>query len=110
MPRKNTDPVQAIQALARSFPELARRPGTDPWDPAALDACALELVMHRRWGLRSAAQFVLGVWDRSRLWRFEAVAAMAAWDLAARAAFLTWAEDPWWVEDGRVRRPVASRS
>ena len=45
-----------------------------------------------------AARFVLNVWNSEDEWkigRFNVVNAMAAWDHEQRAAFLRWAQDPW---------------
>ncbi|MBX9622564.1 MAG: hypothetical protein K2X82_02005 [Gemmataceae bacterium] len=114
MTKTKPDPVTRIQALARSFPALSGAPGVilpgiDPWDPDRLDAWAGEMVAHQAWGRRSAALFILSVWDNDQTWasgRFDPVWAMGKWADGDRAAFAAWAAAPWWSDGGNaVRRP-----
>jgi hypothetical protein len=88
-------------ALARSFPSLAAAPGLDPFDPVAFIAWGDE----QDFQARQAAAFVYHVWSFGEAWLrtspFNAVFAMAVWDDEHRAAFLAWANDPWWSDWGR---------
>lgn len=88
---------EQIESLAESFPTLQGRPGTQPWDAEELDAWAVGPAPGH--GARSAARFVLTVWNEAGEWqcgRFELMEALACWDSAHRAAFLEWAREPWW--------------
>ena len=102
--------------LCRAFPTLRGVPGTDPWN-------ALHLL---EWlctsggvttGSSHAARFILQVWNPSTDWGalamkslseeglglqnvelqpFNVVKALAVWDSEHEAAFLAWAELPFW--------------
>ncbi len=89
--------VRARQTeFALTFPSLHGAPGVSPWDAIELNRWAVSGVSH---GEQLTAQFVLAVWDRYTDWeagRFDAMEALAVWDLAHRQAFLEWASNPWW--------------
>ena len=93
-----------IVLLARAFHVLDNADGLDPWDPEKLYAFASASESETT---RHAVRFVLAVWNddcipyldeasESKLGAFNVVEAMARWDFANRAAFVTWAEAPWW--------------
>jgi hypothetical protein len=45
----------------------------------------------------NCAHFILTVWDSGGpTGTFDAMAALAGWDRAHRAAFIEWAREPWW--------------
>jgi hypothetical protein len=113
-----TPPQYDLRALIESFPTLRR--GTDPellpppgrypqdysWDPEPFA---------ERWTVGSggeidAALFVLSVWNAHENWAeygltrggarggfFNLHTAMGNWDELHRAAFLSWASNPWWL-------------
>lgn len=86
-----------MSALARSFPTLTAAKGLEPWSPEELEAWACGPVPGS--GALHAARFVLAVWNANASWEcggFEVVKALGAWDAAHRAAFLSWAAQPWW--------------
>jgi len=115
MPAKTT-PRNDLEALARSFPTLAEvsneffEKGRFRFDQASHFA---------RWarigggGQRDAALFVLSVWNSNVDWAieengglsrggdrggfFDLHRALGNWDDGHRAAFLAWAESPWWL-------------
>lgn len=81
-----------IEALAASFPCLARAEGVKPFDPDRL----------KRWSSRAssgeahASRFLLGVWSGGRSTPpFLLLEAMNVWDSGQRAAFAAWAQAPW---------------
>jgi hypothetical protein len=85
-----------MTALARSFPSMHNAPGIEPWRPPDLDRWAAGPASS---GERVTARFLLAVWDPSAPWDcgpFDAMEALAVWDLKHRDAFLEWASDPWW--------------
>lgn len=84
-----------LVALTESFPTL--RGLLEVWDPDRLDtlACGPEPGS----GAFRAAQFVLGVWNHRadfKCGKFDFHVAWAIWDDDHQAAFLAWAQDPWW--------------
>ena len=100
--------------LVHSFPVLHRyAPGLDAPDDvdlklidawAAHDPDVVEKVIAAGRspfpgeGAKHAARFVLSVWDSRRKWKagsFDLFAALQAWDDQQRAAFQTWAANPW---------------
>lgn len=100
--------VGIITRLARSFPCLTGARGLSPWHPRRLDIWGL--VPARSFEARYAVAFVLNVWDCRSRWSvgpFDAVAALLQWDEADRAAFLGYANDPFWVNhDAPEPRPA----
>ena len=105
--------------LRDSFPSLRGRFGTLFNAQEVADFCRDPAVTS---GSGNAAKFVLSVWsgpgplrfngetreggDRIEIddWRwpgkilpFDLHAALGGWDESHRAAFLAWAQDPWWV-------------
>lgn len=87
---------ERMSRLAESFPTLKGRPGVRPWHPATL---------MDQWGeawasnaSRQAMAFVLSVWNGENEigQRFRATWAMGLWDHRHRAAFVAWAQKPWW--------------
>lgn len=90
------DTPAAMSALAGAFHALRHgAPGVDPWDPDALWAW-LDEGTASTYELASA-HFVLAVFDpRGPAGPFDAMAALAGWDRANRAAFVEWAREPWW--------------
>lgn len=111
---------QRMMALARTFPTLRSAP-LEPWCPEALDDWGCHGACH---GAVHAARFVLAVWhgrmgfvgkprptpEKSgwrgihrfpvdthwRIGPFDVVDAMSTWDATHRAAFITWASEPWY--------------
>ncbi len=93
----NDELGERMTGLARGFPAMRGAPGIDPWRPGELDRWAAGPASH---GERHAARFLLAVWDPSTAWeagRFDAMEALRVWDPAHRAAYLAWADDPWWA-------------
>lgn len=87
-----------IVALARSFPTLRTASGLDPWDPEVLDRWACGPVPGS--GAFHAARLILGIWNPRAEWncgKFDALAAVGAWDDEHRAAFAAWAASPWFA-------------
>jgi hypothetical protein len=92
-----SDSYQRMSGLALSFPGLVGAPGTLPFDAEALDAWAAAGGIGN--GSQHAARFVLSVWNyraERAAGPFNAVHALGVWDADHRAAFLAWAQDPWW--------------
>lgn len=87
-----------ICALIRSFPCFADRIDVTPetWDT---DILSDQLGVFSS-GERHAALFILCVWNpgyaESQGWKFDVLEAMGVWDLRHRAAFLNWAQNPYW--------------
>lgn len=84
---------ERLTELAASFPVLKDAPGTAPFDAEALIAwresndCIGAAYF--------AVTFVLGVAGHGH--DFDAVAALSAWPIECRLAFLAWAAAPWTV-------------
>ena len=86
-----------MSLLTRTFPSVAMAAGVEPWAANLLDQWAAETPVSH--GELLTARFLLAVWDPAMLWRcgpFELMEALRVWDDRHRAAFLTWARDPWW--------------
>lgn len=85
---------ERIAQLAESFPTLERAP-LRPWDADRFETWAMNQTSS---GAKHAARFVLGVWAdiEWRIGRFNVLAAMGAWDMFHRAAFVKWCSAPWW--------------
>lgn len=94
---------ERMVALIYSFPILKREaPGLTPWKPERW----------AKWWRTSGAQtdgsvhavaFILSVWAgcnadhwKRRGYSFDVVRAFGSWDDRQRAAFLKWAQNPWW--------------
>lgn len=110
-----------LEALARSFPTLRDVPARffetreDHSIGFTFGEGAIAFATWARTqggGGRDAALFVLSVWNPADDWRelaglarddgptggrFDVHRALGNWDPAHRAAFLRWAEDPWWL-------------
>lgn len=87
---------ETMLLLVNSFPTLRDTPLRE-WDPEVLDnwACGSEPSEAAVF----AAQFVLSVWNPTTEWKcgaFSVSVAMGIWDDKHRAAFLEWAQRPWW--------------
>jgi len=85
-----------ICGLIREFPSLAIL-GIEPqdWNPEEFDKRSLKFSQ----GERSAAQFVLSVWNPNTRWqcgRFDAIEAASRLDEAHRAIITRWLQAPWW--------------
>ena len=82
-----------MMALIHSFPCLRSFPG--PWD-----ALAFQTWGHgKSSGEKHAIRFVLSVWNPTTRWkvgRFDLHEALGTWDSGNRAAFVAWAQKPWW--------------
>lgn len=95
-PRPRTDSIgRRMSELAERFHVLNRLPGVRPWDPVTL----AEVVFLRgaATSVEHAASFVLKVYNNQfPCPPFNLIAAMASWDCDNQAAFLSWAEAPWW--------------
>jgi hypothetical protein len=88
---------QKMTTFAKSFPSMAKASGVALWDAHTLDGWAAETPLSH--GELVTARFLLAVWDPAREWRcgrFDLMEALRVWDEQHRAAFLAWAEDPWW--------------
>ena len=86
-----------MEDLAISFPALEGAPGTLPWDAEAFDRWAATSPEPGS-GALHAARFVLAVWNDRAPWKagsFQAISALGTWDGEHRAAFLAWAQAPW---------------
>lgn len=86
-----------MTAFARTFPSMMDAPGVPLWDADTLDRWAAETPLSH--GERVTARFLLAVWDPGPSWlcgRFDVMEALRIWDDEHRAAFVAWAEDPWW--------------
>ena len=88
-----------VQELASRFPSLDGIEGIDPWDVETLSRKSFLMVSLQA---RHSIRFVLSVWSPAAptdmgIGTFDLHSAMKAWDPIHRAAFLTWAFDPWWV-------------
>ncbi len=95
--RGHGDSHAAMTELARAFHALRRiePPGIEPWAPDALWGWLQQAAASRH--ELACAHFVLSVWDsRGPAGTFDAMAALAGWDRAHRAAFIEWAREPWW--------------
>ena len=69
-----------------------------PWDANRFDARAAESGLSH--SERVTAQFLLAIWNPNAEWRsgrFDLMEALRIWDFEHRAAFLAWANDPWWA-------------
>jgi hypothetical protein len=89
--------LEAIESLAETFPSLRGAPGVSPWDALALNLWACRGASH---GEKVTAQFILTVWNQHEAWecgRFDVMEALQVFDLNHRAAFLAWAQEPWWA-------------
>lgn len=87
-----------IQKLARSFHSLREAPGLTPWNTGKFDRWAAGPAPGH--GALCGARFVLSVWNSAVAWkcgRFNIHEAMLCWDSDHRAAFLLWANEPWWA-------------
>ena len=118
-------PREYIRALAGSFPCLANKLETVDVAGWATIAEALKveppdedgrrdgwdvdvwMALARPWshGEKCAAAFVAHVWNPSHAasqartlhhWRFDVIEAFGVWDLDNRAAFIAWAQNPYW--------------
>ena len=86
-----------VSTLAHSFPTLRAARGLTPWRPEELDEWACGPVPGS--GVLHAARLVLAIWNPHADWqcgRFDALAALGAWDQAHRTAFAAWVAQPWW--------------
>lgn len=84
--------------LAESFHVLADRPGVRPWDPEKFDNWLSTSAAPTHAG-REAGCFLLSVWNPTTPWasgNFDLHGALQCWDASMRAAFVAWAENPWW--------------
>lgn len=90
---------EALQELARTFPSLRDlqmfQPG-DYFDGEVMDAFRAGQLCH---GAQCAFRFIGSVWNptaKRKCGRFDLHDAMGVWDDEHRAAFIAWANDPWW--------------
>ena len=103
---------ERMKRLCASFPTLRGAAGTAPWnaDKFVIWACGPEPGS----GAQHAARFVLTVWNSSTDWAevagelgvgaaaaadlgpFNVVKAIGTWDASHRAAFVAWAQLPFW--------------
>lgn len=89
---------EKLAAFARTFPSMAKASGVKLWDANTLDLWATESPISP--GELATAQFLLAIWDPTHNWRcgrFDLMDALKLWDDRHRAAFLAWAEEPWWA-------------
>jgi hypothetical protein len=89
-------------ALAGTFPSLVHCPdmrefATNPavWQNAEVVLSRIHTGMYGA-GKGHAATFMLSLFRRLEWPTFSAPEAMMKWDPAHRAAFVAWANDPWW--------------
>jgi hypothetical protein len=98
---------QAMTELAKLFPTMRNVPGIDPWNVEQLIAWLNSGAPTS--GSWNAAMFLLGVWNPSTKWnkegvkmrkgasgKFDLFRAMSCWDEEHIAAFLEWANNPFW--------------
>jgi hypothetical protein len=87
----------ALSELAEAFVCLQGQPGVRPFSPSRLNGwmCGTALGADQR----ECAAFVLHVTDAASPWgqRFDVVAAMECWNPPQHAAFIEWAQAPWWA-------------
>lgn len=91
------DVLEKWQRLAVLFPAVRAAFGTRSFKPKDLDRWA---TLTAGDGGLHAARFLLSLWNSLAFWqcgRFCVVEAMAIWDEQHRAAFLAWAQEPWWT-------------
>lgn len=91
-----------VRGIVYTFPSLRRDcPGLTPWD-AVKWARWWRTSGARTSGSHHAVCFVLSVWSGgNKEWKrkgldFDCARAFGSWDQEHRAAFLKWAERPWW--------------
>lgn len=89
--------ADALSELGLAFSALVGMPGVCPFDAEALLAWARNA--RRSQNERDCAAFLLHVTDRRRDWglEFDVVRVMASWAEDERAAFVEWAQHPWWA-------------
>jgi hypothetical protein len=83
--------------FAWTFPSVAKASGARLWDANTFDRWAAETPISE--GELVTARFLLAVWDSGTVWqcgRFDLMEAMWVWDNRHQAAFLAWADEPWW--------------
>ena len=93
---QNQDSITKWQRWALLFPTLKAVCEYRPFQPGQLDAWAAHAPSD---GAIHAARFLLALWNNQQSWKcgkFDVIEAMAVWDAEHRAAFLAWAEEPWW--------------
>lgn len=91
-----------MATFALTFPCMKGKPGVKDalpaWDAEAVDQWAAGGVASH--GERVTAQFLLAVWNPDHPWKaekFDLMEALRVWDERHHAAFLRWAERPWWA-------------
>lgn len=89
---------QFVRGLVLHFHALRGADGLTPWSATRFARWARSGVSH---GTHCAAAFVLSVWNPSEAWRMKGLRfnfqeAYGVWDESHRAAFLHWAQNPWW--------------
>jgi hypothetical protein len=88
---------ERMAAFARTFPSMTKASGVKLWEANTLDRWAAATPISP--GELVTARFLLAVWDPEQPWqcgRFDLMEALQVWDEKHRAAFVAWAEDPWW--------------
>ena len=87
---------ERMAKLATTFPSLRGARGASPWDAKSLEEWACGPAPGS--GALHSARFLLSLWNQAewRCGRFDVFDAMASWDREHRAAFIAWAEKPWW--------------
>lgn len=90
---------QAIVDLALSFPTLRSSfpwLTAEKWEADKFD----KMIGPQCDGAIHAARFVLSVWNphpKRKCGKFDLHNALSCWDRSHRAAFVAWAQDPWWA-------------
>lgn len=98
-PRTLRDRYHRIVELALSFPTLASNfpwLTAEKWEADKFD----KMIGPQCDGAIHAARFVLSVWNphpKRKCGKFDLHNALSCWDRQHRAAFLAWAQDPWWA-------------
>lgn len=104
--------IDRLWRLAAAFPCMAPLLRVEEdwqwWRAEAIDAWAADAPIHETWpsirvptpAQRVTTRFLLAVWDPTTEWKsgkFHLMEALWVWDERHHAAFLRWAERPWWA-------------
>jgi hypothetical protein len=89
-------PILKWRRWALLFPTVKAAFGSTLFQPIDLDSWATSQPSD---GALHAAKFLLALWNNQQVWdcgKFDVTDAMSIWDAEHRAAFVVWAEQPWW--------------
>lgn len=89
--------AERLSTFAETFPGLRGKMGVRPWQPGQIARWFGDSQAAGDTRGAHAARFVLEIaHPGSTFGRFNAVQALREWDEPHRAAFLAWAQAPWW--------------